>query len=231
MAETESVVRYRVSMVLETVKQSGRTRFDRVVDLGCGDGAVLRRIANAVGATEAVGIDLDVPEVQVGAVTLRRGDLFEFSPANPFDLVVSNQVFEHIYEPWLNRYFSALARSCAARGVVVLSTPNRWRALNLVRALTLRRPYMMQANPGVPPEQHLGHHRECSYRELNRILRSGFPPPDWKIRILRSAPRNEGSTTRWLLRLGVYILLWPLWRPLFVSASQDHYVAVERVTP
>jgi len=227
--EQEILARYRSQMVSHALRRAGRGRFRRVVDLGCGDGTVLRRVARDVGAVEAVGVDLQVQDTSSNGFELRRLNLFEFVAEEPFDLVVSNQVFEHIHEPWLARYFAVLKASCGFGGAIVISTPNRWRALNLVRLMTLRRPYMMQANPGIPPEKHLGHHRECSYRELRRILRQHFEPEGWRIRIVRSLPRDEGSRPRWWGRLLIYVGLFPLWRPFFVSASQDHYAVIERL--
>ena len=167
-------------------------------------------------------------EVLSGPLILRRLNLLEYVPDTPYDLVVSNQVFEHIYAPWLPKYFEVLKASCAPGGIILLSTPNRWRLKNLLRALTLRRPYMMSQNPGVPPEQHLGHHRECSYRELRTILQEYFEAPQWSIKIVRTVPRVIESQARWMVNILVYALLWMVWRPVCVSASQDHYVVIRR---
>ena len=206
-------------MMIDALRRIGQT-FRSIVDLGCGDGAVLRRFAPSVEAELAVGIDLDAPD-EDGEITLRRADLFAFAPTEPFELVISNQVFEHIYEPLLPAYVDVLKACCAPGGVILLGAPpNRWRALNLARLLTLRRPRMMQTNPGVPLSEHLGHHRECSYRELLQFLRAHFDARSWRIEIVRTRPPNQGSRTKWLMRLAIYVLLWPVWRVLFVSASR-----------
>lgn len=81
---------------------------------------------------------------------------------------------------------------------------------------------------GVPPEQHLGHHRECSYRELQSLLLRYFNAPEWQIRIMRPTPRILASRPRWLANMFIYSLLWVFWRPIFMSASQDHYVVIQR---
>jgi SAM-dependent methyltransferase len=204
------------------------TRFASVVDLGCGNGDNLRALARQVGATRATGIDLKAREETAGVVVLERGDLLNYVPRQPYQLVVSNQVFEHIYAPWLPRYFAALRACCAPDGVILLSTPNRWRPKNLLRLLALRPPYMMSQNPGVPPEQHRGHHRECSYRELREILGQNFPAPEWQVTIVRTVPRPLESLPRWIVNIVVYTLFWVVWRPVFVSASQDHYAIIHR---
>ena len=224
----EGLSRYRTAHMLRVLARVGRKRFGSVVDLGSDDGSNLRRIAKSVKAGRALGVDFRAVDGVRHGVRFRRGNILEFVPDQDYDLVISNQVFEHIYERWLPKYFTVLRRCCAPGGVILLSTPNRWRSRNLVRLATLRRPFILNANPGVPPEQHLGHHRECSYRELRSILQKEFPGPEFRVRILRVFPTSENSVLRWLAQVLVYVVGWPLWRLLFVSASQDHYAVIER---
>jgi SAM-dependent methyltransferase len=219
---------YRTKMIWSSLTKVSRTRFESVLDLGCGDGSILRSIAVKVNSQKAEGLDLAVSKSKSGSLVLNRGDFLDYKPRERFQLVVSNQVFEHIYEPWLPRYFSVLKESCSPGGIIMISTPNRWRPKNILRLLTFRRPYMMQPNPGVPPEKHLGHHRECSYRQLRNILLEHFREPEWEVRIIRLIPRRTESHLRWMINLLVYFLSWILWRPIFVSASQDHYVIINR---
>jgi len=226
----ERLSRYRTTFMKRVLTRLGRVRFRSVIDLGCDDGTNLRRMASFLDAKEAMGVDFRAQDGVHDGMKLKRGNVLEFVPDHPYELVISNQVFEHIYGPWLPKYFATLRASCAQGGLILLSTPNRWRSSNLVRLLTLRRPFMLNANPGVPPEEHLGHHRECSYRELEAILDSEFPEPEFRVRILRMFPRVEESVAHWLAVASVYLTLWPLWRPLFVSASQDHYAVIERMS-
>ncbi len=51
---------------------------------------------------------------------------------------------------------------------------------------------MMQANPGVPPSEHLGHHRECSYRELAALLRGAFDRESWHMTIGEACLETRG---------------------------------------
>ena len=220
---------YRARFMYDVLRRVCLRQFNSVIDFGCGDGSILRLVMQKVGATKATGIDLGVSEVRSSRISLCRGNLLEYVPEETYDLVISNQVFEHIYEPWLPKYFAVLKNSCAPEGVILISTPNRWRPKNILRALLLRRPYMMSSNRGLPPEQHLGHHRECSFRELRAILSKYFDPNKWSFTIVRTSPRIIDSRPRWVGNILLYFLLWVFWRPLVISASQDHYAVFRRL--
>jgi SAM-dependent methyltransferase len=224
----QSLSKFRTDQMIEVLDRIGRERFESVLDLGSDDGLNVRRMAKLVGARRAMGLDLHTTDCTVDGVSFRRGNLLEFIPDQHYALVISNQVFEHIYEPWLPRYFKVLRECCAPGGLILLSTPNRWRSRNLIRFVAGQRPFVMYVNPGVAPERHLGHHRECSYRGLRSILREAFPAPEFRVRILRTFPRVEKSRLRWIAQVLVYVVGWPLWRPLVLSASQDHYALIER---
>ena len=220
---------YRMHLMCDVLKRVGRTRFSSIVDYGCGDGEILRLMTLLTGATNAKGIDISLNEITSGPIVLECANMLSYLPKTQYELVISNQLVEHIYEPWLPTYFHVLKESCKPEGVILISTPNRWRPNNIFRLLTLRRPYMMSPNTtGVPPEQHLGHHRECSYRELQRLLLRYFAAPEWHVRIMRMIPRVVASRPRWVANILIYCLLWVFWRPLCVSASQDHYVVIQR---
>lgn len=229
MEENQLYRDYRLRFLLDMLRDQGETDFESVIDFGCGDGKLFESLVEAVGASRATGLDYRAPiERSRAGLTYEQTNFLDVNPTERFQLVTSIQVFEHIYEPWLERYFGALKRCCADGGTVLISTPNRWRPSNLIRAATLRNPRMMNANPGVPAEEHLGHHRESSYREFSQILHRFFPASEWGIHVARPLPRRIGSTLRWGINLAVYTLLWWAWRPLCVSASHDHYAIVRR---
>jgi hypothetical protein len=58
-----------------------------------------------------------------GSLVLHRGNFLEEAPEEQYELVLSIQVFEYLYEPWLPKYFDILKASCAPRGVILLDTP------------------------------------------------------------------------------------------------------------
>lgn len=60
----------------------------RVVDLGCGTGAVLRHLARTRGA-HGVGIDLTPPARDIPGIEFLEADAAAFAPHEPFDLALS----------------------------------------------------------------------------------------------------------------------------------------------
>jgi SAM-dependent methyltransferase len=82
----------------------------RVLDVGCGPGSITLGLAEAVGAGEAVGIDIQPSQVaQAQALSSSRGVLntrFEVGDANQlpfsdasFDAVFANSVLGHLHRP------------------------------------------------------------------------------------------------------------------------------------
>ncbi|MEI3800422.1 MULTISPECIES: methyltransferase domain-containing protein [unclassified Chitinophaga] len=80
----------------------------RVLDVGCGTGAISAGIAGAVGQTgTVVGIDSSAHLIAKGNtdhadlsnLTLLEADLFAYSPAEKFDLIVSARVLQWLSSP------------------------------------------------------------------------------------------------------------------------------------
>lgn len=114
----------------------------RVLDLGCGNGALAGQL-HSLGF-EVCGIDRDAEGVEIArqrypGVRFHRIGV-EDDPAGllaheaPFDAVVSTEVIEHLYSPHLLPAFAA--RVLARGGHLVLTTPYHGYLKNLAIALT-----------------------------------------------------------------------------------------------
>jgi 3' terminal RNA ribose 2'-O-methyltransferase Hen1 len=127
----------RLAAVYEALKASGAKR---VLDLGCGDGKLLRHLAADPQFEEVVGLDVSARALEVAK---HRLDRLRLSPERRervkllhgaltyrdarlagFDAAAAVEVVEHLDPPRLaafERVLFALARP----GLVVLTTPNR----------------------------------------------------------------------------------------------------------
>jgi SAM-dependent methyltransferase len=102
-------------------------RDGRLLDLGCDDGVRTRGFAAAAQAREVHGVELAAAAAgaaRARGITVAEADLngpLPFSDAS-FDVVVSNQVIEHLTNT--DGFVSEIARVLSPGGVAVVSTEN-----------------------------------------------------------------------------------------------------------
>ena len=110
-----------------------------LLDVGCGEGVLTQRWANALAPRRVVGIDLDDPLIAAewakrSAPNLtyiaQRAERMPFADGE-FDVATAIEVLEHVPDP--AHTLAEMAR-CAARHVLV-SVPHEplWRAVNMAR--------------------------------------------------------------------------------------------------
>ena len=124
----ESLAVQRQGSVLAALRAAGARR---VLDLGCGPGALLRMLEKEPSFTEIVGVDvsagaLDVAEKRVRSdrVTLRQSALTYADPSLAgYDAAVLMEVVEHVDEERLPALEHAVF-GVAAPGTVLVTTPN-----------------------------------------------------------------------------------------------------------
>ena len=157
-----------------------------LLDVGCGEGALVQRFARRLGSRRVVGVDLQEDSLQAGWSrheapnleyrTLDGGEL-PFA-AGEFDMVSAIEVLEHVPDPQLTLH--EMSR-CAQRHLLV-SVPREplWRTLNVARGA-----YWSQLGntPG-----HVNHWSRRSFIQLLRghgeiaEVRSPFP---WTMLLVR----------------------------------------------
>ena len=123
----------RLAAVLGVLKASGATR---VLDLGCGEGKLLRLLAAEPRFAEIVGLDVSVRSLEIARqrldrarvgdrVTLLHGALtYRDARTEGFDAAAVVEVIEHLDPPRLGA-FERVLFGHTKPGVVVLTTPNR----------------------------------------------------------------------------------------------------------
>ena len=80
----------------------------RVLDIGCGWGAMLRRLVKTAGVSHAVGLTLSASQAAwvrrepLPAITVREESWREHRPEAPYDAIISIGAFEHFARPGLS---------------------------------------------------------------------------------------------------------------------------------
>jgi SAM-dependent methyltransferase len=105
---------------------AGRTGI-ALCDLGCGDGALTARIARATGATRVEVVEVHPPHVALAeqhGYHVTQSDLNgEIALADgTFDLVIANQVIEHLYDT--EHFLDEAIRILKPGGSLIVSTEN-----------------------------------------------------------------------------------------------------------
>lgn len=98
-----------------------------VIELGCGEGIGAPILAKGC---QYVGVDYDAPQIDAAKEIFQEerfqfvaGDFFD-QTFGQFDLVVSLDVIEHIYEKYERTYVEALCSNAKEEGIVIVGTPN-----------------------------------------------------------------------------------------------------------
>lgn len=130
---------------------------EKMLDIGCGSGASLL-VARQLGA-QAYGVEAD-PNVQQLAreldLRIHQGSIHDYPfPGKIFDLVILNQVIEHIPEP--GKALQAIVDRLSPQGRIILTFPNRdslWCRLFGARWINWHVPY------------HLHHFNKSGFEQL-----------------------------------------------------------------
>lgn len=115
---------YRFWLALDSDPSFHGAAFEgRVIDLGCGDGRLLDRLARAGVAAEGIEqVPESVRAARARGLTVHQAGLEDFEPAEPFDTAVAANVLEHCADP---AAALASARRCLRPGGVLrVSCPN-----------------------------------------------------------------------------------------------------------
>lgn len=96
----------------------------KFLDLGCGDGLFTKKVASYISTKTIIAVDILPigPISQIGQIVKSNlNKKFPF-PSNSFDVIISNQVIEHIENT--DNFVSEIKRVLKPNGYAIISTEN-----------------------------------------------------------------------------------------------------------
>jgi cyclopropane-fatty-acyl-phospholipid synthase len=119
------------------IEAAGAAGASRVLDIGCGWGALLRRLVTHAGVKQAVGLTLSSSQAvwarRAGGpgIDVRIEDWRDHKPESPYDAIISIGAFEHFVHPGMDpvekldayrEFFAWCHRALATGGKLSLQT-------------------------------------------------------------------------------------------------------------
>ena len=131
---------------------------DRVLDIGCADGALFLRLGRLIG--EGIGLDPDMADLEMGPnFRLLKGTFPADLPNNrPFDVITILAVLEHIPRDQQVGLAAACAESLMPGGRVIITVPsgavdpiaNALTAIGVTDGMSLEQHYGFKSSEVVP---------------------------------------------------------------------------------
>ena len=125
-------------------------QFERILDVGCGDGNFTMMIARACKAREVYGIEISEKGVEMArknGIKCYQLDVdeedFPFED-NYFNALTALELIEHLYDP--DHFLDEVYRILKPDGLFILSTPNLASIHNRIALLFGYQPYPMRVS-------------------------------------------------------------------------------------
>lgn len=125
-------VNLRHRKIFSLLKREGLRRGDRVLEIGCGIGAVTGLIARYLRDGNIVAVDISPKSIseaqrrlrQFGNIDFRVSDMTDFKPDGKFDAVLLPDVLEHIPMDQHRSLFQLIRECLRETGFVLIHIPN-----------------------------------------------------------------------------------------------------------
>jgi ubiquinone/menaquinone biosynthesis C-methylase UbiE len=111
----------------------------KILDLGCGEGHLTNRIKETFPSSEIHGLDYSIDAIKIAHARYKNMKFIVADGYKPpytdgyFDIVVLNNIWEHVPDPL--QMLAGINRILKTNGIIVISTPSRFRFSNLIRVL------------------------------------------------------------------------------------------------
>ena len=149
-------------------EQIRRRRKRSVLDLGCGNGALLKHLSKHYPGLELTGIDLAPNEDTTGKIRYLQGDLLSYAFEQKFDVVVGLAVIEHVLD--IDGFMERIHGLLKEDGLAFIMTLND-RSLLYTTARVLNKVGFRTPYERLYSKHHLNHFNKSSLRKLVELHR------------------------------------------------------------
>jgi len=206
--ESTPFFQMRLGVALDLLEQHGNAfgTSSRLLDVGCGRGALLEALQRRLPRLELTGIDLSLAALEEASCrvpsaefVLAEGQTPPFS-AGYFDVAHMGNILEHVGDPV--SLLTGIVQVLRPGGGLILSTPSRYRLENLIRIVMGKRIQFMSQD----------HVTEYSVGQVEELLRrAGLRTLDVRGAWRRPARRTLRNTlTRSLLMPMLHAFLFAI---------------------
>jgi 2-polyprenyl-3-methyl-5-hydroxy-6-metoxy-1,4-benzoquinol methylase len=212
-----------VTAIVKSLPPSSHKDVTKVFDLGCGSGNLL--VALAKEGYDVFGIDTSVPSIELAKQDLgpfgkservRRVDILDYNPPTKFDVVVMDNVIEHLLPDETPDVLSKCYSMLADEGYLVVITPHSFSGPHDVSKYFV--PFGSKAE---------GFHlKEFSFTDLDQSLKRagfqkvyGFPFHPKLLRKFQLTPEPSEWAARKSMMLEKMVQYWPFRKLLKLRGS------------
>ncbi len=127
----------RINCTIQLIRSLKADRSLRLLDVGCGQGHITDSIKKEFPNYDIHGLDHSISAIDYANSNFRDVDFIVADAYHPpfeseyFDIIVFNNIWEHVPDP-LN-LLNSVSRVLKPYGSLIISTPSRYRYLNLFR--------------------------------------------------------------------------------------------------
>lgn len=128
----------RLYSTIELIKDFDGKNKTKLLDLGCGQGYFTNEYKKQFPKFDVFGLDYSISAIDYANTNFKEIDFVvanAYYPPYPdeyFDVVVCNNLWEHVPDPLF--LLNAISRILKLNGLLIISTPSRYRLINIIRS-------------------------------------------------------------------------------------------------
>ena len=187
----------RINSTIDLINNLNKKENLNLLDLGCGQGHFTNIIKNKFPDFDVFGIDYSISAINYANSNFKDISFIVANAYHPpftdeyFDIIVCNNIWEHVPDP-LN-LLKAISRVLKPNGLLIISTPSRYRLYNLIMTL-------LGKNISLMSKLHV---TEYTVGQVKEQLRYG----GYKVNKVYSPSIKRGGLIRFIIKLFFSVII------------------------